>query len=291
MRMMYVMAKLSIYTNKRGFILRGLLVILLIHLCPIASASLVQWQGSFVQGGLVLGKVPLGYSVIYGDQKLKISDKGYFLLGFGRDAPETVMLTVVDAQAKQSIEALSLIQRVYSTQRIEGVPQQTVTPSETDLNRIRNDARMVSTARAQITDKLDFLDGFVLPLDGTVTGVYGSQRVYNGVPKRPHYGIDYAAPTGTPVAAPAAGTVVFAHSDLFYSGGTLIIDHGHGLNSTFLHLSEILVEQGQRVERGALVAKVGASGRATGPHLDWRMNWRNERIDPDLVLKTLPANK
>ena len=263
----------------------------LMTMCQSLAAESVQWQGSFQQGGLVLGKLPPAYSVIYKGEKLKISPQGYFLLGFNRDAPKTVKVTVLDERANQSQEILTISKRVYNTQRIEGVPQQTVTPSETDLKRIRNDSRMVGQARSQVTDDVDFLDGFILPLEGIVTGVYGSQRFYNGVPKRPHYGIDYAAPTGTPVAAPASGIVVFAHSDLFYSGGTMIVDHGHGLSSTFLHLSEILVEQGQRVERGEFIAKVGASGRATGPHLDWRMNWRYERIDPELVLKTLPATK
>lgn len=271
--------------------LHRIVLIALMTMCQSLAAESVQWQGSFQQGGLVLGKLPPAYSVIYKGEKLKISPQGYFLLGFNRDAPKTVKVTVLDERANQSQEILTISKRVYNTQRIEGVPQQTVTPSETDLKRIRNDSRMVGQARSQVTDDVDFLDGFILPLEGIVTGVYGSQRFYNGVPKRPHYGIDYAAPTGTPVAAPASGTVVFAHSDLFYSGGTMIVDHGHGLSSTFLHLSEILVEQGQRVERGEFIAKVGASGRATGPHLDWRMNWRYERIDPELVLKTLPATK
>ena len=271
--------------------LHGIVLIALMTMCQSLAAESVQWQGSFQQGGLVLGKLPPAYSVIYKGEKLKISPQGYFLLGFNRDAPKTVEVTVLDAMANEYQEILTISKRVYNTQRIEGVPQQTVTPSETDLKRIRNDSRMVGQARSQVTDDVDFLDGFILPLEGIVTGVYGSQRFYNGVPKRPHYGIDYAAPTGTPVAAPASGIVVFAHSDLFYSGGTMIVDHGHGLSSTFLHLSEILVEQGQRVERGEFIAKVGASGRATGPHLDWRMNWRYERIDPELVLKTLPAIK
>ena len=267
--------------------------VLLLTVSLIFSGLLVAdpviWKGTFEQGGLALGKVPPGYKVFYKGERLKISAQGFFLLGFGRDAPLKVYVTVIDDKADQHTETLNLTQRVYNIQRIEGVPQQTVTPSESDLKRIRNDSRMVGQARNQITNSVDFLQGFILPLDGIVTGVYGSQRVYNGVPKRPHYGIDYAAPTGTPVAAPAAGRVVFAHSDLFYSGGTLIIDHGHGLSSTFLHLSEILVEQGQTVVRGETVAKVGSSGRSTGPHLDWRMNWRYERIDPALVLKTLPA--
>ena len=162
-------------------------------------------------------------------------------------------------------------------------------PPAEQLQRIKSDAQLVKAARQPITDKTDFLQGFIKPLNGPKTGVYGSQRFYNGVPKSPHYGVDYAAPTGTIVVAPAAGVVRLAHPDLFYSGGTMIIDHGHGLSSSFLHLSEILVTVGTRIERGAPIAKVGATGRATGPHLDWRMNWRNVRVDPELVLETLPA--
>lgn len=271
--------------------IRAMLLTVLLGFSGFLAAESVVWRGTFEQGGLALGKVSPSHKVIYKGETLKVSAQGYFLLGFGRDAPETINVTVIDDKSNQYQQTISIVQRVYNTQRIEGVPQKTVTPSEADIKRIRNDSRMVGQARRQVTDYVDFLDGFILPLNGIVTGVYGSQRVYNGVPKRPHYGIDYAAPTGTPVVAPASGKIVFAHSDLFYSGGTLIIDHGHGLSSTFLHLSEILVEQGQRVTRGEPVAKVGSSGRATGPHLDWRMNWRFERIDPALVIKTLPANE
>ena len=181
-----------------------------------------------------------------------------------------------------------MIQRDYRIQRVNGVPAKTVTPSDSDLTRIRNDVVLVKRARRDVTNAIDFLDGFERPLDGPITGVYGSQRVYNGVPKSPHYGVDYAAPTGTEVKAPAAGIVRLAHPDLFYSGGTLIIDHGHGLSSSFLHLSDILVTEGSRVMHGQPIGKVGATGRATGPHLDWRMNWRKQRIDPQLVLETLP---
>lgn len=267
----------------------SLFVLFMMGYSQLLAADSPRWQGSFEQGGLVLGKVPSQYRVIYQGKVLKLSSQGYFLLGFGRNASKTVELTVVDNNAQKHRQTLNLNQRVYNTQRVEGVPQETVTPSEKDLKRIRNDARMVASARGKITDDIYFLDGFMPPLTGPITGVYGSQRIYNGIPKRPHYGIDYAAPTGTLVRAPAGGVVIFAHRDLFYSGGTLIIDHGHGLSSTFLHLSDIYLELGQRVERGEPIAEVGASGRATGPHLDWRMNWQKERIDPQLVLKALPA--
>ena len=137
-------------------------------------------------------------------------------------------------------------------------------------------------------DRADYLEEFVWPLRGAITGVYGSQRVYNGVPKSPHYGIDIAGPTGAPVIAPAPGLVSFAAADLYYSGGTLIVDHGHGLSSTFIHLNKVLVKAGQRVEKGQIIAEVGASGRATGPHLDWRMNWMGVRVDPGLLMKNKP---
>ena len=179
--------------------------------------------------------------------------------------------------------------RSYNIQKVEGVPQRTVTPPPEQLQRIRSDSALVVQARRPVTDKTDFLAGFIKPLEGPITGVYGSQRFYNGVPKSPHYGLDYAAPTGTIVKAPAAGVVSLAHADLFYSGGTLIIDHGHGLSSSFLHLSEIVVKEGSRVQRGEVIARVGSTGRATGPHLDWRMNWLNQRVDPALVLESFPA--
>lgn len=252
-------------------------------------AQPLSLQGSLVQGGLVMGTVPSGYSVSYQGEQLKLTAEGQFLLGFGRDAPAQVALIVTDNQSQQQTHKLSIDQRVYNIQRIEGVPQKTVTPSQGDLQRIRDDASLVRAARKQVTGNTDFLKGFIQPLSGPVTGVYGSQRIYNGNPGRPHYGIDYAAPQGTPVIAPAAGLVTLAHKDLFYSGGTLIMDHGHGLSSTFLHLSELLVSEGQSVQRGEIIAKVGSTGRSTGPHLDWRMNWQSQRIDPQMVLQTLPA--
>ena len=221
---------------------------------------------------------------------LKLNDNRQFLLGFGRNQPATAEITIHQQSGDKNI-VLNIAPRDYAIQKIEGVPQKTVTPSETDIQRIKQDISIVKKARSLISDQDDFTSGFKQPANGPITGVYGSQRFYNGVPKSPHYGIDYAAPTGTPVIAPAAGLITMVHDDMFYSGGTLILDHGHGLSSTFLHLSEILVEEGQRVASGSVIAKIGASGRATGPHLDWRMNWLGQRIDPQLVLDTLPASK
>ncbi len=184
--------------------------------------------------------------------------------------------------------AFEIKKRRYNVQAVEGVPQRTVSPSQADLTRIKRDSLMVRNGRQLRLEKAYFLGGFETPIEGPITGVYGSQRVYNGVPKSPHYGVDYAAPTGSVVSAPAGGVITMAEADLFYSGGTLIMDHGHGLTSSFLHLSAILVQVGDLVQRGDPIAQVGATGRATGPHLDWRMNWHQVRIDPQLVLKALP---
>jgi murein DD-endopeptidase MepM/ murein hydrolase activator NlpD len=246
-------------------------------------------QGSLQQGSLLLGTVEMGSTAFYRDQVLPVTASGQFLLGLGRDAPSSIELRIVDAEGLQTVQKFAVAKREYRIQRVNGVPAKTVNPPAADLARIRNDSALVKSARREITAREDFLDGFQIPLDGPITGVYGSQRVYNGVPKNPHYGVDYAAPTGTRVLSPAAGIVRLAHLDMFYSGGTLIVDHGHGLSSSFLHLSDILVAEGSRVSRGQPIAKVGATGRATGPHLDWRMNWHSERIDPQLVLETLPA--
>ncbi len=256
----------------------------------VPASESPKFIGSFEQGGLVLGQLAEGETVSYKGKLLKINSNRQFLLGFGRNEPVSTEITIHNQSGDKNI-VINVAPREYKVQKIEGVPQKTVTPSKKDLARIKQDIAIVKQARALVSDEDDFTAGFIVPAKGPITGVYGSQRYYNGVPKSPHYGIDYAAPIGTPVKAPAAGVITMVHADMFYSGGTLILDHGHGLSSTFLHLSEILVEQGQRVSSGMVIAKIGASGRATGPHLDWRMNWLDQRIDPQLVLNTLPVGQ
>ena len=262
----------------------------LILIANISASDDPKFVGTFQQGGLVLGQLAEGETVSYKGKSLKINNKNQFLLGFGRNEPSEVEITVHDQLGERNI-ILNIAARDYAIQKIEGVPQKTVNPSKEHLNRIQQDAASVRKARRLISNQDDFTAGFIEPSSGPITGVYGSQRFYNGVPKSPHYGIDYAAPIGTPVIAPAGGIITLVHNDMFCSGGTLILDHGHGLSSTFLHLSQILVTQGQRVTPGMVIAKIGASGRATGPHLDWRMNWLDQRIDPQLVLQTLPVQK
>ena len=175
---------------------------------------------------------------------------------------------------------LQVVQRSYQVQRVDGLPPSKVSPGEEDMARIRKEIVLVKKARARDDPREDFLGGFEWPLKGRITGVYGSQRVLNGEPRRPHFGLDIAAPTGSEVRAPADGVVTLTHPDMYFSGGTIILDHGLGLSSTFLHLSKVLVEAGASVRQGDLIGHIGATGRASGPHLDWRMNWLDRRVDP-----------
>jgi murein DD-endopeptidase MepM/ murein hydrolase activator NlpD len=212
------------------------------------------------------------------------------MAGFGRNAATSAVLVVAGEQPCE--ETLAIISREYKIQRVEGVPQQTVTPSAEHLERIRREQAKVGAAKRQRLSRPDLLqdalDGFNWPTIGPISGVYGSQRYYNGDPGRPHYGVDVAVPKGTAVHATAAGVVTLAEPNLFFSGGTIILDHGFGLSSSFLHLSAVSVEVGQEVQPGDAIGEVGATGRATGPHLDWRMSWRNQRIDPQLLVPPMP---
>jgi murein DD-endopeptidase MepM/ murein hydrolase activator NlpD len=270
-------------------ILQGALLGSLLVSGMVVAESAIEWRGSWQQGALLLGRVKPGQVVTYGGESLETTSQGYFLLGLDREAGPVSRVTVRNADGTEVNEEQRVAARSYAIQRVNGVPQKTVEPAPEDLARIASDQQLVNNARKVTSNATGFLNGFVAPIEGPVTGVYGSQRVYNGIPKSPHYGVDYAAPKGAIVRAPASGVVRLAHKDLFYSGGTLIIDHGHNLTSSFLHLSDILVSEGMHVGRGDTVAKVGATGRATGPHLDWRMNWRDVRVDPQLVLQALPA--
>ena len=240
------------------------------------------FAGNWTQGALIIGQAKPGERIFYQERELKQSSKGEFALGLGRDAPASVAVTVQTAEGKETL-LFDVLQRDYNIQRIEGVKQKHVTPPKSFTERIQKEAASVKLARKRNDDRTDYMPRFIWPAKGPVTGVYGSQRFYNGTPKSPHYGIDIAGPTGAEVMAPGAGVVTFANNDLYYSGGTLIVDHGHGISSTFIHLSQLEVAVGDYVKQGDLIARIGSSGRATGPHLDWRMNWFHERLDPQLL--------
>jgi len=255
-----------------------------------AAARCLELEGKLVQGGMVWGDVAPGSVVTLDGEPLDVLEDGTTFAGFGRDAPGSAVLAVsgeVDCE-----QTLHIARRDYNIQRVEGVPPQTVTPPAEQLERIRRERALVGAAKGQRLQRPDLLRSalasFQWPTQGPISGVYGSQRFYNGEPRSPHYGVDVAVPTGTPVRAPSAGVITLAEPDLFYSGGTIILDHGFGLSSSFLHLSKVGVAVGQEVRAGDAIGEVGATGRATGAHLDWRMSWRKQRIDPQLLAPPMP---
>ncbi len=266
--------------------MRSLLFLFFTGLSSVVTA--LELTGEMQQGGLVIGQVEPGSKVLLDQQVVKVSEQGVFVIGFGRDAKATAELTVENASGTKTAKALAIAPREYNIQRVEGIPKKIMSPNQANIKRSREEAAQVRKARAQILDRMDFAGKFQWPLLGPITGVYGSQRFYNGEPNRPHYGVDVAAPVGTPVSTPAPGVVTLAHQDMFFSGGTIIIDHGHGVSSTMIHLSRVIAEVGDEVVPGDIVAEVGAGGRATGPHLDWRMNWMSQRIDPQLLVPPMP---
>ena len=268
--------------------LKYCLLLALTMLLPLRLAAL-EIEGEAVQGGLIFGQAPAGSEVTLDGQNLMVSPEGRFLFGFGRDDTGSVTLSVRHPDGSRESLELSIAASHYNIERIDGLPPSTVTPPPEVLERIRDDTRQVVAARAQRDERTDWAGGFIWPTTGRLSGFYGSQRVLNGEPRRPHYGIDIAAPEGTVVLAPAPGVITLAHPDMYYSGGTMVLDHGQGLSSSFLHLSEMLVEPGTVVAQGDPIARVGSTGRSTGPHLDWRMNWLNKRVNPQPLVGAMPA--
>ncbi|MCG8361557.1 MAG: M23 family metallopeptidase [Kiloniellales bacterium] len=248
-------------------------------------------QGDFVQGGLVQGRTVPGAEVRLGERRVRVSADGRFILGFGRDAAASQALRVTLPDGTVVARTLTVAPRDYAVQRIDGLPPSKVTPPAEVLARIKREAAEIRAVRDRDRPERGFDSGFIWPVTGRISGVFGSQRILNGEPRQPHYGIDIAAPAGTPVVAPADGVVTYRNADMYFSGGTLMIDHGQGLMSGFLHLQSIAVAEGQPVAQGETIGTVGATGRATGPHLDWRVNWFQERLDAGLLVPPMPAPK
>jgi len=213
------------------------------------------------------------------------SADGLFVIGFDRDAGPTAVLTVSNQDGSASHEA-AIAPGTFDIQRIDGLPDNQVSPEDPVLlERIAGEGARKAVGFASLADLDDFRTGFILPVEGARRSArFGGQRILNGEPRRPHYGVDLAAPVGTPVRAPAAGLVVLAETDLHFEGGLILIDHGQGLITAYLHLSKILVQAGSAVSQGQVMGAVGQEGRATGPHLCWRMKWRGRNLDPSLLV-------
>ena len=247
-------------------------------------APALELYGNFKQGGLVIGHEDPGFEAFLDNIPLKVGPDGRFVFGFGREAGPVVTLRIVYADGKVSEQTFDIEARVYDIERIDGLPPKTVIIPEEEKIRREKETAMVRTARAGSSNDLDWAEGFIFPAEGRISGVYGSQRILNGEPRWPHFGLDIAAPVGTPVMAPAGGVVRLAEEDFLLEGGIIIIDHGFGVTSTLMHLSSVEVTTGQRVERGEVIAGLGATGRVSGPHVDWRINWGPVRLDPALAL-------
>ena len=249
---------------------------------PAARAA-TRFDGKFEQGGMVVGRTAPGARVALDGRALRVDAQGLFVFGFGRDQAASAQVRIQAPGEASQFETLAIAQREYRIQRIDGLPEKQVTPPADELERINRDNRLISAARSHDTDEAWFADGIGWPITGRVTGVYGSQRILNGEPRRPHFGVDIARPEGDPISAPQDAIVRLAEKDMYFTGGTTILDHGGGITTSYLHQSRLDVSVGDRVRKGEIIGLIGKTGRATGPHLCWRLNWFQERLDPQLA--------
>lgn len=237
--------------------------------------------GAMTQGSLAQGSAPPGSLVALDGRPLRVTDNGRFAFGFGPDQTKAALVTVRYPDNGGDSRSFTPTPRSYEEQKVDGLPQHTVTPPPEVRARIAREAESIYLARLSDSGGADFLSGFDWPAPGILSGVFGSRRIDNGVPMSPHYGVDMAAPTGTPIQAPADGRVVIC-DDYYLDGGFTLIDHGQGVTTSYLHQSKQLVKAGEVVKRGQRIGLIGATGRATGPHLHWAMNWFEVRLDPSL---------
>ena len=286
------MIKKIIIENLQNNLIKVLFILFIFKINPcLAKETLtldynntkVFLEGDFIQGGLVKGKTDNNISLKFKKRLLRKTSKGFFVIGFGRDHPQIANLSLKINQ-KWITKNINIEKRVYKTQIINGLEKKMVTPPKSFYDRIIRENKVIKEIRNLDSD-IDFIfQKFNWPAKGIISGVFGSQRILNGKPKRPHYGIDIAAKKGTSVIAPIESIVRMAEKDLYYTGGTIMLDHGHGVTSVYSHLSLINVNVGDKVKKGQKIGEIGSTGRSTGPHLDWRINWFLERLDPALLV-------
>ena len=268
-----------------------LIPFLLFSFSSFADDYFLNMKGQPTQGGLIIAQTNADAQVKINGKKAYKTDDGYFMFGFGRFAEKPIQLAITFAGTAYHA-TIPVTKRQFPTEVIDGLPPSKVTPPAEVYAQIKADNIKVGKARSFIDARKDFLEPFIWPANGRVSGVYGSRRILNGKPKRPHYGMDIANKTGTKVVAPASGKVRLAETGMYYTGGTIILDHGYGLTTTFMHMSKVNVEVGSYVHQGEKIGEIGMTGRATGPHLDWRVNLGKKiRLDPQLLIPKNPLPK
>ena len=256
------------------------ILISLVFLFVTTSSFAVTFEGKFIQGSFILGKTEPGSQVFIDKKKVKVTSDGFFVFGLGRDRKNDVVITIDKKKIVKKV-----FKRKYNIQRIDGLEEKKVTPPEEVYERIKRENKWIGEVRAIESNLTFFTKKFIIPVENAIiSGVYGSQRILNGKPKWPHYGLDFAGDKGTRIKAMLDGTVTLAEPDLFYTGGTLIFDHGHGISTLYMHMEKILVKKDQKVKQGDIIGTVGSTGRATGAHLDVRLNWFQTLLDPATVL-------
>ena len=257
--------------------------LLVLFIFTTSQVNAIEFQGKFIQGHFILGKTNPDAKVLVGKKKVKVSKDGFFVFGIDRDRKFDLTFTKIENNKKTKI-IKKVLKRKYNIQRIDGLAESKVTPPESVYKRIKKENNAIVKARAINSNLLFFKEKFIMPVEGIISGVYGSQRILNGKPRWPHYGIDIAAKLGTMIKSSANGVVTMAEDDLYYTGGTIIMDHGHGISTIYSHLDNVLVSVGDQINQGDVIGTVGSTGRSTGPHLDFRVNWFQTRLDPISVL-------
>ena len=256
---------------------------LIIFFFVTTQLGAVEFKGKFLQGHFIVGLTEPSAKIIIDKKNVKVSKDGYFVFGIDRDRKFDLIITKINNGKKEKI-VKKVLKRKYNIQRINGLEESKVTPPQSVYKRIKEENNRIGKARAINSDLSFFKEKFIMPVDGIISGVYGSQRILNGKPKWPHYGIDIAAKQGTMIKSSGTGIVTMAESDLYYTGGTIIMDHGHGISTIYSHLESIMVSVGDKINQGDLIGTVGSTGRSTGPHLDFRVNWFQTRLDPMTIL-------
>ena len=258
------------------------LLLILIIFAP-TQLKAIEFKGKFLQGHYIIGLTDPSAKIMIDKIKVKVSEDGYFVFGIDRDRKYDLTITMIKDGKKEKI-IKKILKRKYNIQRIDGLEESKVTPPESVYKRIKEENNKIGKARGINSDLSFFKNQFIMPVEGIISGVYGSQRILNGKPRWPHYGIDIAAKKGTLIKSSGSGTVTMAEDDLYYTGGTIIMDHGHGISTIYSHLETVLVSVGDKINQGDIIGTVGSTGRSTGPHLDFRVNWFQTRLDPMSVL-------